>query len=291
MLRHATPWLEGLPPRQLMATLSNRVIEASQHLPNLRRNLRRYLSTAPMQSSRLTIQALGRPQVRINGKLVSSSQWHTVSVRDLFFLFLVFSRPVSKEEIGETFWPDINPDLLKLRFKNNLYRLRHALGQDVILFEENTYFFNHHLDYEYDVEDFDNHLSQVRLVEQDEDKIFHLKATVKLWHGAFLQDVDANWAWPERHRLEQACLAAFRQLAELHTSAGEWENALQDCQHALDVNPCLEEFHRMAMRLHAQRGDQLGVIWQYQACRDALLARMDDLPSQETQDLYQRLIE
>jgi DNA-binding SARP family transcriptional activator len=291
MLRHANPWLKNLQPSPLTADIARRVSETNQHLPNLRRNLRRHLSTAPLRTSRLTIQALGKPQVRINGKLVSSSQWHTLSVRDLFFLFLVYSRPLSKDEIGETFWPDIDPALLKLRFKNNIYRLRHALGQDVILFEENAYFFNHHLDYEYDVEDFENHLAQVRLVEGNENKIFHLNSAVKLWHGTFLQDVDANWVWPERLRLEQACLGAFWQLAELHSSAGDLESALQDCQHALEINPCLEEFHRMAMRLQAQQGNQLGVIWQYQACQEALHVRMDDQPSPETRDLYQRLIE
>ena len=81
--------------------------------------------------------------------------------------------------------------------------------------------------------------------------------------------MDATWAWPERQRLEQACLEALRQLAELLHQAGDRESALQACQHALEINPLLEDFHRLAMRLHADRGDRLAVIWQYQACRDA----------------------
>jgi len=267
-----------------------RVKQAEQRLPALRKRLRRLLKAVPLQTSRLTIQALGKPQVRINGKLVTLSQWQTLSVRDLFFFLLMSSRPVSKDEIGAVFWPDIDPAHLKLRFKNNLYRLRHALGQDTILFENHLYFFNRHLDYEYDVEEFDNHLGQLKLAEQAEDKIAHLRAAVKLWHGPYVQDMDAIWAWPERQRLEHAYLEVLRQLSELHRQSGDRESALQACQRALEVNPCLEDFHRLAMRLHADQGDRLAVIWQYQACRDALQTELDVAPSEETQALYQRLI-
>jgi len=68
------------------------------------------------------------------------------------------------------------------------------------------------------------------------------------------------------------------------------EPALRICRRALEVNPCLEDFHRLAMRFHADGGDRLAVIWQYQACRDALQTELDDVPSEETQALYQRLI-
>ncbi|MBE3068160.1 MAG: tetratricopeptide repeat protein [Chloroflexi bacterium] len=290
MLRHAIPWLADLHSDPGIDPLLRRVTQAGQRLPALRKRLRRILKAAPLQTSRLTIQTLGKPQVRVNGKLVTLSQWQTASVRDLFFFFLVSSRPVTKDEIGAVFWPDIDPAQLKLRFKNNLYRLRHALGQDVILFEQNMYFFNRHLDYEYDVEDFDSHLAQVKTVERVEDKIVHLSAAVKLWHGAYLHDMDAIWAWPERQRLEHACLDALRQLAELHNQSGDRESALQACQRALEINPGLEDFHRLAMRLHADRGDRLAVIWQYQACRDTLQTELEDVPSEETQALYQRLI-
>jgi LuxR family maltose regulon positive regulatory protein len=289
MLRHAAPWLAELEPDPVATSLLNYVSQATSRLPLLRRQLRRMLKAAPLQASRLTIQALGKPQVRVNGKLVGLSQWQSLSVRNLFFFFLLSSRPVTKEEIGEIFWPENTPAQLKLSFKNNLYRLRRALGQDVVLFEENRYFFNRHLDYEYDVEDFDSHLSQAHTASLVEDKLVHLGNAVKIWHGPFLQDLGATWAWPERQRLENACLEALRQLAELHHQVGDWKSALQVCQRALEINPCTEDAHRLAMRIHAERGDRLAVIWQYQACQQAL-HKLDMLPSKETQALYQHLV-
>jgi two-component SAPR family response regulator len=289
MLRHAAPWLAGLRADAETDTLLKRVTQAEARLPALRKRLRRMLQAAPLQTSRLTIQALGKPQVRVNGKLVTLSQWQTLSVRDLFFFFLLSSRPVTKDEIGEAFWPEIDPAQLKLRFKNNLYRLRHTLGPDTILFDNNQYFFNRHLDYEYDVEEFDSHFAQAKIAGQVEDKIVQLQAATKLWHSSYLQDVDATWVWPERQRLELAFLEALRQLAVLQRQTGDRESALQACQRALDVNSCLEDFHRLAMQLHADGGDRLGVIWQYQACRDALQTELDIVPSEETEALYKRL--
>jgi DNA-binding SARP family transcriptional activator len=116
-----------------------------------------------------------------------------------------------------------------------------------------------------------------------------LRAATKLWHGQFLHGVDATWVWPERQRLEQDCLDALHRLAELLHQGGDRASALQACKRALEVNPCLEEFHRLAMRLHAELGDRLGVIWQYQACRQALETELEIVPSPETEALYLRL--
>jgi DNA-binding SARP family transcriptional activator len=43
------------------------------------------------------------------------------------------------------------------------------------------------------------------------------------------------------------------------------------------------------MQLHAEQGDRLAVIWQYQACRDALCAELGVDPSKETETLYRQL--
>ena len=294
-LRRALPWLSNLKDdaesESLLAPWLDRAIREERRLPILRKRLRRLLTSVPIQASHLTIQAFGKAQVRVNGKLVPTSQWKTSSVRMLFFFFLSRERPVTKDEIGEILWPESNTQQLKLRFKNDLYRLRHALGQEVILFENNQYSFNRLLDFEYDVENFETHLAKARVAVTSENKIAQLSAAAALRQGSYLKDVDATWALAERERLEQACLEALKQLAELHFQSGDLPAALQVCQDALMIDSCREDFHRLAMQLYAQMGDRLAVIRQYQTCREALRTGLDLSISEETETLYQRLLD
>ncbi len=289
VLRHALPWLADLKSDPETGALLERVRQAGERLPILRKHLRQILTSIPLQGARLEAYAFGKPQVRMHGKTVTQSQWQTTSVRNLFFYFLSRSRPMTKEEIGEVFWPEISPENLKIRFKNEIYRLRRVVGQDVIVFNGDEYFFNPSTDYEYDIETFNTRLLLAQSAENTEEKIAHLQEAVGLWRGPYLQDVDEIWIWPERQHLEQAYLDALRQLVELQRQAGDLQTALQTCQRALETNPCLEEFVREAMRIHARMGNRLGVVWQYQACCQSLRSELNLEPEAETQNLYKRL--
>jgi DNA-binding SARP family transcriptional activator len=293
VFRQARPWLTDL----LNDTESNAILtpwlanvtSAERGMPDLRKRLRRLLHTIPIHVPHLMIQAFGKAQVRVNGKLVTTRQWKTASVRELFFYFLSASRPTTKEESGEMLWPELSVQELKLRFKNELYRLRHALGQNVIRFENDLYSFNRLLDYEYDVEKFNNAIMKAKSASQIEEKISHLRVATGLRNGPYLQDLEATWVWPERERLDRICTDAWMQLAESQRQNGDLQAALQACQQALKIDSCREDIHGLAMQLHAERGDRLGIIWQYQACCEALRSELDIDPSQETQALYQRL--
>ena len=292
-IRQAHPWLKDLENNAechgILAPWLANIASAEQRLPDLRRRLRRFLHSVPIQVPHLAIQAFGKAQVRVNGKLVRTQQWKTVSVRELFFFFLAASRPTSKEEIGEVLWPELSPQDLKLRFKNELYRLRHALGQEVIRFENNLYSFNYLLDFEYDVEKFNTAIMKAKSSSQVQEKIFHLRKAAALRNGPYLQDLDATWILPERTRLDKACVDAWMQLAELLRQQGDPQAALQACQGALKIEPCQEDAHCLAMQIHADQGDRLEVIWQYQACSKALRSELDIDPSSATQALYRRL--
>ncbi len=293
VVRQARPWLNILhkdaEAEAILAPWMESVTHAESNLPDLRKHLRRLLHSVPIQVPHLIIRAFGKAQVRINGKLVTTRQWKTASVRELFFYFLAASRPATKEEIGERLWPGLDTQELKLRFKNELYRLRHAIGQNVIRYENNLYSFNRLLDYDYDIEKFNTSLVKANSTNQIEEKISLLQMATSLRNGSYLEDMDSVWVWPGRERLDRLCIDALMQLAEYQQQNGDIQSALQTCQEALKIDPSREEIHRLAMQLHARRGDRLAIIWQYQACREALRSELDVDPSMETEALYRRL--
>lgn len=93
-------------------------------------------------SSHLIIKGFGNAKVLLDGQELNLSDWQTQSVRDLFFFFLSQNKPLTKEQVAEVFWRELyDPAKIRLRFKNEMYRLRRAVGNEAIVFESPVYFF------------------------------------------------------------------------------------------------------------------------------------------------------
>lgn len=275
--------------RRHASRLLRQVVKFEQNVPTLRRRLRRQAATVPFASPSLTIRALGRAQVTINGKPVTNADWQGQAARDLFFCLLAHPDGLTKEAVGTIFWPESSPAELKLKFKNTIYRLRQALGQAVVLFEEDHYWFNQGLDYEYDVEAFWRKLAQAQESNDPGKQAAAYRAAIGLYKGPYLPEIEGDWTWWERERLEQAYLETILKLAELHLEAKEYEVALDHCRRALAKDPCLEEAHRLAMRAHAAMGNRAAVVRQFERCQQALLNEVNVPPSSQTMALYETL--
>lgn len=258
-------------------------------IPALRRKLRQASKSAFISQPRLKIHGFGPAQVFLNGKKVSLSDWQTRETRDLFFFFLQ-SKPQTKEDVAIAFWPDISPARMKMRFKTSMYRLRHAIGQETILFEEERYRFNTDIDYDYDVENFEKLLEQGKTATTMEDRIAALEAAVALVKGPYLSDIDLEWAAAERARLELHYQAALSRLAGLYLETGQPLRALETCQAALKADPLLEDAYRLSMRAYAAIGDGTAIARVYQSCRAVLQDELGVNPSEETEKLYKKLL-
>jgi LuxR family maltose regulon positive regulatory protein len=293
-VRQARPWLtnliDGTEIGKRLKALYDQAEQFGSELAAERRRLRRLSSTLAMPDPKLTVQALGKAQVKVDGKMLNMSDWQTQSVRDLFFFFIGSYKPLTKEQVGLAAWPELeDPGRLKLRFKNDIYRLRRAVGQAAVIFENDHYCFNRELDYEYDVEAFETYLGQTSSVNDPEERIALYQKAVELVRGPYLADVDAGWVWPERQRLNQKYLEALMELAQLYLEGDQTEQALAACQHALEHDPCFEQAHQLLMRIYASLGDRPAVARQYQACKDSLQSQLDLPPSHETEALYRSL--
>lgn len=293
VFHHVLHWLSDLQTDSIIGRRLGRLLEKVKRfrnkLPIIRRNLRRHASFVQIPSANLSIRTFGNPEVSVGGRVVQMSDWRTQSVRDLFFYFLHNHEAVTKEQVGVALWPETpSAQAVKARFKNEIYRLRRAVGRDVIIFDDEYYRFNHQMDYEYDVEAFDSHIRRANKTAEKTKRIAHLKKAVDLVHGPYLADVDAEWAAPERERLWQAYGTAMEELAYLYLDTGRMEECLQICQLALKRDRFQEVIYQVEMKAYAILGDRSTVARRYQACKLAM-GELRIPISGETERLYREL--
>jgi len=294
-IHQARTWLDGLQRDaevgRMISDLLTRAGCLAGKMPATRRQLHRMAHVVQLPNPHLIIQAFGRASVSVGGKLLTLSDWQTQSVRDLFFYFLTSQKPLTKEQVGETLWPDVDePQKLKLRFKNEIYRLRRAVGQDVIAYEDIFYRFNRSLDFEYDVEAFESFLSRAKSTSSLAGQIEFYQKAVDLVCGPFLEDIYADWAMLEREHLSQTYLSALITLAEIFQKQAQPERALAACQRALDYDVTFEAAYSLSMQIYHRMGDRASVIRIYQTCAEIMQRQFGLPPAKETEELYRRLI-
>jgi LuxR family maltose regulon positive regulatory protein len=273
-----------------VAQILARLEQLEADLPGLRRRMRPHLATIPFGPPKITIHAFGASRVELDGKPVTLPEWiNQKRVRELFFFILAHPEGLTKESIGVVFWPDSTPGQLKLQFKNAIYRMRFALGQDVVEFENDRYRFNHNLDYEYDVETFTSYLHKAEGSRDAEQRIKLQEQAAAIYRHPYLEDVEGSWVIPIREALWREFTACVASLARLFLESNSNDKVLEYSQKLLAIDGCLEEAHRLAMRAYAAKGDRAGLVRQYERCRQALHDEINAPPSQQTAQLFKSL--
>jgi LuxR family transcriptional regulator, maltose regulon positive regulatory protein len=277
--------------KRQFSRILERVESFEAKLPEMRRKIRRQATIVPFAPPRMIIQSFGKAQVHLSNALISNSDWQTQTSRDMFFLFLAHPEGLTKEQVGLYFWPDATPDELKLRFKNTLYRLRRAVGRQTILLQDDYYQFNWSLDYEYDAETFLTSIEKAHAAKDTREKTKHLKIAIEQYKGEYLSEIDEIWAITDRQRYYQMYLDSLMRLANMYMERKAYKTALRYAYQALTEDACLEDAHRLAMRIHAATGNRAAIVRQYERCRAALTKEINAPPSQQTRDLYETLIQ
>ena len=291
--------LRAMPVRGPQIGYRNQLLAAVElfqsQRPLLRREFRHQVRPLfphiPVEPPALVIRALGRAEVSVNGQPIALKDWKTRVSRDLLFCLLAHPEGLSKEQIGIHFWPDCSPDQLKTRFKNAIYRMRSALDQEVILFEDGIYRFDVSLDYEYDVELFLHHVETGDATSDPAEQIEAYTLGLSYYGGAYMPDTEADWTYLERERLRQIYLDTALSLAQLTFQAAAIDTALEWCQRVLYEDPCSEDAHRLAMRIYAATGNRAGVARQYSLCQRALQEEIAAPPSPQTEELFALLMQ
>lgn len=281
---------------KLPESISNRlndiqlqITENELKLPVIRKQLRRRSQIVRLSPPELTITTFGKIQIKLGDHAITGAEWKSQNARDLLLLLLMHPEGLTKEEIGAIFWPDSTPAELKLRFKNTIYRLRHAAGRDVVKFEGEIYTFNRGLDYEADCENFVQGLANVRRQGNSNEKVKLLAAVVNIYKGPFLPDLSDQWVFNDRERFHQLAIDAMIQLAELQLQIGELDGVMDSAQLLLNFEPTYEPMVCLAMRAQAAAGKIAAVIQLFDQLKFVLQEELDAAPSPQTRQLYENL--
>ena len=269
----------------------NELRKFDESLTPLRRTIRRHSETVQFTIPKLVIKSLDKCLVRIGDHSVTLSEWKTQMVRDLFFFILLHPDGVTKEEIGEAFWPESTIETIRVRFKNAIYRLRHALGSESITFIDDSYRFNRTLDFDYDAENFVQELSMAQADASLEDQIHHFRQAINYYHGKYLPKLDYDWVLIQREQYERMFISAITKLMELLLQTGQHQLVIHYADRAIEEDSCLEDAYRFAMQAYAASGDRVAVSRYYEKCRNILIKELDIEPTPQTNTLYKSLMQ
>jgi DNA-binding SARP family transcriptional activator len=251
----------------------------------------RIIENAPSPAVRphIEVRALGMEQVLRNGQTITMADWgRSINARHLFF-YLLEQPPRRKEEIGVQFWPDHSSARMTSSFHAAKYRMRRAVGMELVEYDGERYHINPTVEIWYDVAEFRRLAEMARHASRDEERLDLQKRAVELYGGDYLLGVDTEWATRTRGILHQQFFEILNALIKLLLKYQRFEEIIVFSRRGLELDYFHEELHRAVMLSLAATGHITGSLQHYETVVSRLASELSVVPAPETVNLAKRI--
>lgn len=221
------------------------------------------------EGPRLEVTALGPGYVTLDGELITTWEGH---LPRLLFFFALDRPTITRSEICQAFWPELDIEQAVNVFHVTKRRLHKALGEDILVHEHGYYRVNPQLDVQYDVVDFVGALVKGRAA-QDEEKVAFWQEAINTYRGPFLQGHADSWIAARRADFRSGYLEAITEMAEVRYGQGHKEHALRLYLRALNEDLTRENLHQRVMHLFVEMGRRSEAAAHYQKSQRELKAQ------------------
>ena len=240
------------------------------------------------QVARLEIYALGEGRVVRDGHLLSTSDWRAAMSKELFF-YILMNGPLERDAIGLEFWPDASRKKMSDSFHSTLYRVRRAIGQNVVVVDDGTYGLGD-MDYWFDVDEYEIAVERARLLPYQDPQAERLWGqAVSLYQGDLLPEVDRMWCVPTRERFREMHLEALIGLGRCAEARREHDQAIDWYERALAVDELREDVCRDIMQCYVRVGMRPKAVERYERCREVIARELGLDVSEKTERLAQEI--
>jgi DNA-binding SARP family transcriptional activator len=233
----------------------------------------------------LEVRGLGNGHVVIDGK--SITHWDGVLPRALFF-FLIDRVMTTRNQIFETFWPNLSVKDATNVFHVTKRKISEVLGVDLTVYRSGFYHLSQQVQVLYDVSMF-NHLIQDSLVADAETSTMLLEDAAEIYRGRYITSLDFDWVKQRRTEVEQNYADAMFNLGKLLEQKGSQERALNYYLRACALNHVREDIVLRAMQVCRQLNMPADGIVLYERLVGALAAVGLPEPSAAIQSLAREM--
>ena len=208
-----------------------------------------------------------------------------------FFLYLLLEGAQTREDLSLVFWPNSSTKRVRSNFHTTIYRMRQALGENVITYENGRYKINPEIDVYCDARVMETLVKEAHLLlptdVRTEDLYYR---AIQLYQGDFLPSLDTSWADIRHHQLQELYIEAHVGLGKCAHARRSYKEAIALYSRALDSDPYREEIYRAMFLCYADLGELHQLMSQYREMERLFQTDLGVSPSPETADLVHRLI-
>ncbi len=254
----------------------------------------------------LTLHLLGEPQLLFG----ASSLAESLAGKEQALLYYMACQPdqrFSREHLSTLLWGEVPESRSRYNLRRALWNVRRTLTEVGLVPEECLAVEGSWIQipsaapFQVDVHDFEQVLqlpeSKSRFSVSSE-MIRRIRRVLDFYRGEFLSGFSVpnapgfeEWLVLERERLFLLLLQALASLIQGFIARGERDEAIATCQRLLVLDPLQEDTHRLLMRLYWETGQRAQALRQYRTYQDLLERELSIEPLQETQDLYQQILQ
>ncbi len=238
----------------------------------------------------LEVKALGTLEILWSGSVIPRAAWTSQKTKEVF-LFLVDRSPVAREDLLAVFWPEMPAGRALANLYQTLYRIRRAIGADILLLRDQLCRIAENVTLVYDVSAFEKSARQaLARAATDRKRLTGLENTAALFRGEYLKDVPVDWASQRREEINRLFLTVIREAADECLSLCRYEEGRAYAARGLEIDPFRDDLHQRMLKILAAMGRKHEVVDHYQKYVFLLRNDLGLDPPLETRALYDSLI-
>jgi DNA-binding SARP family transcriptional activator len=243
----------------------------------------------------LKIYTLGRFEIVRDGKpLLSAGRTQQKPLTLLKALIALGGRKVSESMLCDALWPDAEGDMQLQSLNTTLLRLRRLLDTPDAVFYQGGQL---SLDTRYcwvDTWALERLLGEAETAWGDDesaDRALPLsEKALHIYKGGFLpQHIDDSWVIDMQDRLKEKMLQAIFRAGRYLENADHWNQSIKWYRKALVIDPLVEECYQRLMICYQQLGRKADGVSIYHRCCKILDTKLGMEPSNDTENIYQKL--